>query len=223
VLARRDPASTRSMAEFVLMQVLLHHRRVGVSLLDRPARRWEPVTRGPLAGCRIAVLGFGPMAQASAELLADFGCALSAWSRSPRAHKKIALRAGWDSFDAMFLEAEILVNLLPSTPETRGVIDARRLALLPRGAGFINVGRGDAVDQGALLSALDRGALALASLDVLPLEPPPTEDPVWTHPRVILTPHLASLPLPGDFARWVVRELGLGAGARHAAVPCPSS
>jgi glyoxylate/hydroxypyruvate reductase len=107
----------------------------------------------------------------------------------------------------MFKQAELLVNLLPSTEETRGLIDDRRLNLLPRGAGFINVGRGDVVDQATLLRRLDSGHLSVASLDVLPSEPPQPDDPIWTHPRVILTPHIASLPVPVLFAKWAAETV----------------
>ena len=191
------------MAEFVLMQVLMHHRRIGQSLVDRAARRWAPEPRGPLAGCKISMLGFGPMAQATAELLLQFGCEVTAWSRSPRPGATIAVRAGWNTLDSMFEQADILVNLLPSTDETRGLIDARRLGLLPRGAAFINVGRGDVIDQAELLRFLDSGHLSFAYLDVLAAEPPAADDPIWTHPRVILTPHVASSPIPALFAEWV--------------------
>jgi glyoxylate/hydroxypyruvate reductase len=207
VLARRDPASTRAMAEFVLMQALIHHRRIGESVLQRRARRWESEPRGPLAACRIAILGFGPMAQASAELLDHFGCDVTAWSRTPKPNAIVNVRSGWDELDAMFRQRDLLINLLPSTQETRGLIDERRLRLLPRGAGFINVGRGDVVDQSVLLRLLDCGHLSLASLDVLRSEPPDADDPIWTHPRVILTPHVASLPIPTLFAAWVATKV----------------
>src|SRR5580704_8755112 len=82
VLPRQEPTSTRTMAEFVLMQVLMHHRRIGESLVDRAARRWAPEPRGPVAGLQISMLGFGPMAQTTAELLLQFGCAVTAWSRT---------------------------------------------------------------------------------------------------------------------------------------------
>ena len=207
VFPRRDPAGHRTMAEFVLMQVLLHHRGLGPALFaDRIERHWAPLTRGPLSGARVAILGFGPMAQASAELLAGF-CHVTAWSRSPRTHPVITVRSGWEQFDGMFADADILVSLLPSTNETRRLIDARRLGLLPRGAGLINVGRGDAVDHDALFDLLDAGHLALASLDVLPVEPPSALDRVWTHPRVILTPHIASVTDPVSFARWMAADL----------------
>ncbi len=211
VLVRREPEGTRTMAEFVLMQVLMHHRGVGARLLDRRDRDWNPPVKGPVAGLRVALLGFGPMARATADLLASFGCAVTAWSREPKTHAGIETRAGWAALNGVLAGADILVNLLPSTPDTRGLLDARRLALLPRGAGFINVGRGDAVDTEALLDALDAGALSLASLDVFPVEPPAPDDPVWTHERVIVTPHLASRPGFASFARWVAAELDLNA------------
>jgi glyoxylate/hydroxypyruvate reductase len=209
VIPRQEPASTRAMAEFVLMQVLLHHRRVGDSVVHRSARRWESEPRGPVAGCCISLLGFGPMAQATAELLVQFGCQVTAWSRTPKSSETVNVLSGFGALDAMFQQRDLLINLLPSTDETRGLIDERRLRLLPRGAGFINVGRGDAVEQSALLRLLDSGHLSLASLDVLRSEPPAADDPVWTHPRVILTPHVASSPIPAGFAAWVATKISL--------------
>jgi glyoxylate/hydroxypyruvate reductase len=209
VLPRQEPASTRTMAEFVLMQVLLHHRRVADSLIHRRARRWVPDPRGPVADCRISILGFGPMGQAAAELLLQFGCKVTAWSRTPKPGAIVNVQSGWTELDSMFRQPDLLINMLPSTEETRGVVDERRLRLLPRGAGFINVGRGDAVEQSALLRLLDAGHLSLASLDVLGSEPPAADDPVWTHPRVILTPHVASSPVPDEFAAWVATKIPL--------------
>jgi glyoxylate/hydroxypyruvate reductase A len=207
VLPRQEPESTRVMAEFVLMQALMHHRRIGDSLIDQRAKLWRPEPRGPVAENRISILGFGPMGQATAELLVQFGCKVAAWSRTPKRHASVDVRSGWSALDALFERADLLINLLPSTEETRGLIDARRLGLLPRGAGFIIVGRGAAVDQAALLRLLDAGHLSLASLDVLRAEPPNADDAVWTHPRVILTPHVASSPLPASFAAWVATKV----------------
>jgi glyoxylate/hydroxypyruvate reductase A len=207
VLVRGEPAAARMMAEFVLMQVLMHRRRMADAMLDQQARRWAPRLTGPLAGCKISLLGFGPMAQATAELLSQFGCEVIAWSRTPKASATVPLRSGWSALDAMFQDAELLINLLPSAGETQGLIDERRLRMLPRGAGFINVGRGDVLDQAALLRLLDSGHVSLASLDVLAVEPPAPDDPVWTHPRVILTPHVASSPIPALFAEWVATQI----------------
>jgi glyoxylate/hydroxypyruvate reductase A len=147
------------------------------------------------------------MAEATAELLLQFGCKVTASSRTPRSLAAVAVRSGWSELESMFEKADLLINLLPSTDETRGLIDERRHSMLPRGAGFINVGRGNAIDQATLLRFLDSGHLSLASLDVLPAEPPPADDPIWTHPRVILTPHVASSPIPASFAEWVATKV----------------
>jgi glyoxylate/hydroxypyruvate reductase A len=206
VVPRRDPVSIRAMAEFVLMQTLIHHRRIGDAIADRSAKLWRPELRGPLGGLPVSVLGQGPMGRASAELLAQFGCKVVGWSRSPRPNATVPVRSGWSELDSIFSIAQILINMLPSTPETRGLIDDRRLRLLPSGAGLINVGRADALDQAALIRHLDSGALALASLDVTAVEPPNPSDPVWRHPRILLTPHIASLPDPAAFAEWAAAE-----------------
>jgi glyoxylate/hydroxypyruvate reductase len=206
VVPRRDPASIRAMAEFVLMQALIHHRRIGDAIVDRNAKLWRPELRGPLAGLAVSVLGHGPMGRASAELLAQFGCKVVGWSRTPRPNGIIPVQSGWSELDSMFSMAQILINMLPSTSETRGLINDRRLRLLPRGAGLINVGRADAIDQPALIRRLDSGALSLASLDVTSVEPPEPHDPVWRHPRILLTPHIASLPDPTSFAEWAAAE-----------------
>jgi glyoxylate/hydroxypyruvate reductase A len=206
VVPRRDPTSIQAMAEFVLMQTLIHHRRIGDAIADRSARLWRPEFRGPLAGLPVSVLGHGPMGRASAELLAQFGCTVVGWSRNPRPNSVVPVRSGWSELDSVFTIAQLLINMLPSTAETRGLIDDRRLRLLPRGAGLINVGRADALDQLALIRRLDSGALALASLDVTAVEPPPPDDPVWRHPRILLTPHVASLPDPTSFAEWAAAE-----------------
>jgi len=207
VAPRRDPASIRAMAEFVLMQVLMHHRRIGDAIADRREKLWRPEIRGPLAGAAVSLLGYGPMGQASAKLLAQFGCAITAWSRRSRPDAAVPMRAGWAELDDMFRGAEVLVNLLPSTSETRGLIDERRLSLMPRSAGLINVGRADILDQPALLRRLDSGDLSFASLDVAIQEPPQPDDPVWTHPRILLTPHVASQPDPTAYAEWAAALL----------------
>ncbi len=210
VLPRREPASTRTMAEFVLMQVLLHHRRIADSVIRGPTRRWAPEPRGPVASRHISILGFGPMGQAAAELLHEFGCKVAGVVPNPQVKRDRRCPIGLEQTGhSTFLEPDLLINILPSTEETRGLIDERRLRLLPRGAGFINVGRGDAVEQSALLRLLDAGHLSLASLDVLPVEPPAVDDPIWTHPRVILNPHVASSPVPAEFAAWVATQISL--------------
>lgn len=207
---RQDPASTRVMAEYVLAQVLIHHRELPRHWAGRAGRTWDQRAVGPLAERRAGVIGFGPMGRATAEMLAGHGMAVTAWSRTPRDHPTVPVETGEVGLDRLLAGAEFLVMLLPSSAETRGFLSAGRIARLPEGAVVINVGRGDTVDLDALLAALDTGLLSGASLDVLPVEPPPADHPVWDHPRVLLTPHVASLPRPAAMAEWLATILGRG-------------
>jgi glyoxylate/hydroxypyruvate reductase A len=150
------------------------------------------------------------MGQAAAAMLAGHGMRVTAWSRTPHAHATVPVLTGTDGLDRVLGEAEILVVLLPSAAGTRAFLSTARIARLPPGAVVINCGRGDTVDLDALLAALDAGHLSGASLDVLPVEPPPADHRVWDHPRVLLTPHVASLPRPAEMAAWVAAILGAG-------------
>jgi glyoxylate/hydroxypyruvate reductase A len=209
---RQDPASTRVMAEFVLAQVLIHHRELPRHWAGRAARVWDQRAVGPLSGRAAGVIGFGPMGRATAETLAGHGVAVTAWSRTPRDHPAVAVVTGEAGLDRLLAGAEFLVMLLPSSADTGGFLSAGRIARLPAGAVVINCGRGDTVDLDALLAALDAGHLSGASLDVLPMEPPPPAHPVWDHPRVLLTPHVASLPRPAEMAAWLSTLLAGGTG-----------
>jgi glyoxylate/hydroxypyruvate reductase A len=150
------------------------------------------------------------MGRAVAEMLAGHGMPVTAWSRTPRDHPTVPVLAGEDGLDRLLGGADVLVMLLPSSAGTRGFLSAARIARLPPGAVVVNCGRGDTVDLDALLAALDAGRLSGASLDVLPVEPPPADHPVWDHPRVLLTPHVASLPRPAEMADWLRTILGHG-------------
>lgn len=205
IIRRDDPVAIRIMAEYVLAQVLAHHRSLGVYAEAQRARHWKGHLVGPLAERRVTVLGFGPMGAASATLLAQLDAPVTAWTRRPReiAPEGVRLLFGPDGLLAAVAQADTLVVLLPSTPDTRGLVSGDLIERLPQGATLISCGRGDVVDTAAVLAALDSGRVGWATLDVLPQEPPTETDPLWSHPRVTLTPHVASLPRPADLARWV--------------------
>lgn len=139
----------------------------------------------------VGVLGLGAMAQRAAAMLRGIGFRIAGWSRTPKSIEGIACHSGPEGLDAVLAESDILVSLLPETAQTRGLIDARRLRQLPKGASVINAGRGSAIVLDDLISALDAGHLGYAMLDVFETEPLPAEHPAWRHPRIIVTSHIA--------------------------------
>jgi glyoxylate/hydroxypyruvate reductase A len=207
VLRRQDPATAVAMSEYVLAVVLAQHRDLPRYALDQAAGRWAPCPARMAAERRVTVLGLGPLGIAAGALLAMVGFRVAGWSRSRKSDAAFPTFAGWEALPEALSRADTLVNLLPSTPGTRGLIDGTRLDLLPAGATLVHAGRGDTVVLGELLARLDAGRIGHATLDVLPEEPPPAASPLWHHPRVTLTPHIAALPLPEPFLRWVAATL----------------
>lgn len=186
-----DHGLTQGMVEWVTGHVLRHHLGMDAQIRGQDGR-WEPVVP-PLAQDRpVTVLGLGVLGRACAEALAGLGFPVTGWARSPRQLPGITCLHGPDGLAQALGRAQILVLLLPDTPATRDILDARTIALLPRGAVVINPGRGTLIDEAALLAALDAGHLAHATLDVFRTEPLPPEHPFWAHPRVTVTPHIAS-------------------------------
>ena len=181
------------MADFVSMSALALIRDLPRILDAQRQHRWAPLLTGRLASeTRVGILGLGQLGTFTAKRLAAIGFQVTGWSRSAKTLDGIACLAGDAGLDTLLAQSQILVNLLPDTPETRGIIGADTLARLPRGAGLVNVGRGSHLDRAALLAALDSGHIDAAVLDVFDSEPLPPEDPLWDHPAVIVTPHIAS-------------------------------
>ena len=141
----------------------------------------------------IGVLGLGVLGGAVARALADFGFSVSGWSRSPRSVPGVRCEYGPEGLDAVLANSQVLLLLLPLTPETAGLMGAENLAKLPRGAVLLNLSRGALVDDDALLQALDCGRIGEAWLDVFQHEPLPPEHPYWSHAGVHITPHIAAL------------------------------
>ncbi|PRX33821.1 glyoxylate/hydroxypyruvate reductase A [Meinhardsimonia xiamenensis] len=201
-----DPGLVEGMVEYVVGHVLRHHLGMDAHIVN-PEHRWEP-TPPPLArDRRVAVLGLGALGGAAAEALARLNFAVSGWSRSPRDMPGVICHHGEAGLRAVLAQAEIVVLLLPLTPHTDGLMNAERLGWLPRGAVLINPGRGALIDDEALLAALDSGHLAHATLDVFRTEPLPAGHPFWTHPRVTVTPHIASETRPSSAARMIAENI----------------
>ncbi len=186
-----DHGLTQGMVEWVTGHVLRHHLGMDAHIhgQDGVWRKGNP----PLARDRpVTILGLGVLGAACAETLVALGFDVTGWSRSPKDIPGVRCLSGEGGLRKALGTAQILVLLLPKTPETENLMNAQRLALLPKGAFIINPGRGPLIDDQALLEALDSGHIAHATLDVFRVEPLPPEHPYWAHPSVTVTPHVAS-------------------------------
>jgi len=180
------------MAEYVLFGVLALHRDILAYQEDQRSGRWQPRPIVHASQRRVGVMGVGNLGRAALDRLQPLGFQLSGWNRSLKEVPGGHCYVGPGELEAFLGQCDILVNMLPLTPETDGILNAAKLDCLPHGAGLINVGRGAHLIETALLSALDEGRLGGAVLDVLVQEPPTQDNSLWKHPRVILTPHIAS-------------------------------
>ena len=191
-----DPNLIASMAEYVVMSVLALHRDLVAYIDLQRAGKWQEMRVVPAPRRRVGIMGLGSLGMASIERLRPFGFPLSGWSRTQKQIDGVACHAGAEGLATFLAAADILVCLLPLTRETRGILDARTFAALPAGAGIVNVGRGGHLVDDDLVAALDSGHLRGAIVDVVSTEPPPAGHPFWTHPKIILTPHVASMTQP---------------------------
>jgi glyoxylate/hydroxypyruvate reductase A len=202
-----DPAMNEAMAETVLWAVLSLHRAHFAYARQQRAHEWRQLPQRRADEVNVAVLGLGQMGRCCALRLAANGYRVSGWSARPAAIAGMPTHAGDAALEGVLRSAEIVVNLLPLTPATRGLFDARRLAMLPRGAALINVARGAHVVDADLLAALDAGQLSHAVLDVFAAEPLPPAHPFWSHPGVTVLPHVAALTDARSAARIAARNV----------------
>jgi glyoxylate/hydroxypyruvate reductase len=195
------------MTSYVLFSVIRYAR--DIPIFERAQRRseWRYVHPRALSDIRVGVLGLGELGGPAAQALAALGFDVRGWSRNQKSLPGVTCKAGLDTLDAFLANTEILVVMLPLTPETRGLLDARRLSLLPAGAKLINASRGAVVDEAALLAALQSGQVAEATLDVFTVEPLPPEHAFWRMDNVLITPHLASITVPEAAAREVAESI----------------
>jgi glyoxylate/hydroxypyruvate reductase A len=185
------PELDHDMATYVAHWAIHCHRGFHRYRANQAERYWKRNAVPDIGERRVGILGMGRLGLAAAVMLRDLGFAVAGWSRTPKQADGIVSHAGPDALADFLRGTDILVLLAPNTPETRRIINAETLALLPRGACLINPGRGTLIDEPALLAALDSGHIDLAVLDVFPVEPLPQESPFWAHPKVIVTPHAA--------------------------------
>ncbi|MEI6158731.1 MAG: glyoxylate/hydroxypyruvate reductase A [Roseococcus sp.] len=203
----KDERLTTGMTEWVLLNVLRFHRQDLEYRAQQAARIWDELPAPDTAKRRIGMLGLGQLGNASAQALLGLGFPVMGWTRSPREVSGVTGFSGPDGLEAMIRQTDILVCLLPLTPETRGVINATSLGWLPRGAFVINAARGGHVVAEDLLAALDSGHVAAAARDVFEPEPLPSDHRFWTHPNVLVWPHASAITIPSSAAPQVVENL----------------
>ncbi len=187
-----DPGLTEGMVEYVAGHVLRHHLGLDAILAQQDGI-WRAGSVPPLAReRRVGMLGLGALGAACARALVGLGFTVSGWSRRQAEVPGVACHTGADGLLEVLSTSDIVVTLLPATPETTDLLDAARIAAMKPGAILINPGRGTLIDDTALLAALDTGHLAHATLDVFRTEPLPPGHPFWNHPQVTVTPHIAA-------------------------------
>jgi glyoxylate/hydroxypyruvate reductase A len=209
-----DPDLTARMSEYVVLHCLMHLRQAR-RYLDQQARRaWEDDRDQPAArDVRVGMMGMGVLGQDAAEKLAMLGFDVAGWSRTARDTAAIPLFHGEVGLTDFLARTDILVVLLPLTEATRGILNLSLFEKLAQGGRLggpvlINAGRGGLQREADILTALERGVLKAASLDVFEAEPLPETSPLWTHPAVIVTPHNAAMSHPDAIARSIAGQIG---------------
>ena len=197
----------RMMQEYVVLGVLSLHRDMVAYREQQKRQAWLGLAAPQATERRVGFLGLGMLAQAAIERLLPFRFPLAAWSRSRKEIDGVTCFHGADQLAGFLARTDILVCLLPLTEETRGILDAELFSRLPAGARLLHVGRGPQLDQAALLQALDSGHLDAAMLDVTDPEPLPDDHPLWRHPKVAITPHIASITQADSAAQSVVDNI----------------
>ncbi|MDM0034266.1 glyoxylate/hydroxypyruvate reductase A [Variovorax sp. J22P271] len=202
-----DPQMARMMAGYVLFAVLRHARDIPHFEQAQRAGRWTYRHPRSPEDITVAVLGLGQLGAQAAHEIQRQGFRTLGWSRSLAQIDGVACSAGLETLDAVIGQADIVVLMLPLTPQTRQLFDRARLEKLRPGTAFINVARGALVDQAAMTELLQSGRIGAATLDVFEREPLPADDALWRMPNVLITPHLASVAIPSSSARQIAANI----------------
>lgn len=223
-----DPDLTTRMSEYIVLHCLMILRQQRRYDAQQPQKSWDDDRNQPAArSVRVGIMGLGELGQDAARKLKVMGFDVAGWSRLPKTIEGLATFAGAEGMTAFLARTDILVSLLPLTPETRGTINATLLAGLAQdgrlgGPFLINAGRGGLQVEADILTALDAGTLKAATLDVFETEPLPAESRLWTHPAVTVTPHNAAMSEPEAIATLIsaqIRRLEAGEPLEHVVDP----
>jgi len=200
-----DPTLSREMAQYVLMQVLIQHRHQRLFDAAQKSRSWrQMVLPRRTEDTRVGLLGLGEIGSFTALRLVELGFAVSGWSRTRKALAGVKSFAGDGELNAFLGQGDIVICMLALTRKTQGILNAKTFAAMPAGAFVINVARGGHLIEGDLIAALDSGHLCGAVLDVFDSEPLPQASPLWSHPKITVTPHIAAISQPAIAAQFVL-------------------
>jgi glyoxylate/hydroxypyruvate reductase len=195
-----------------VLHVLMHHRQEVYLRASQREKRWAPKFQWPASAISVGIMGLGTLGANAAEVLRHLGFRVSGWSRNPKQIEGIACFHGEAQLEPFLQASDILVCLLPLTPDTRHILNRGLFARLKRNSPMgapvlINAGRGGLQNEADILACLDDGTLGAASLDVFAMEPLPAGSPFWTHPKVVLTPHNAADTDPDEISKYVARQI----------------
>jgi glyoxylate/hydroxypyruvate reductase A len=213
-----DPDGDEMMNEAALLHVLRHHRNLPAYALAQQRCEWISLPRLRADQRKVGVLGLGAIGLAAARALARHGFKVAGWVRMPRNVDGIEVFAGRERLADFLARSDIVVNFLPLTEQTTGILDAQAFAQMPKGGAIVNLGRGAHVNEADLMAALDSGQLAGATLDVFPVEPLPKESPLWRHPKITIIPHASRRIEPRDLVPRIIdamRRLKSGAPQQY--------
>ncbi|WOH82710.1 glyoxylate/hydroxypyruvate reductase A [Bradyrhizobium sp. BEA-2-5] len=206
------PDLTNRMTEYVVLHVLMHHRQELYLRESQRVKRWAPDYQWAASAITVGVMGLGTLGAASAQALRALGFRVVGWSRSEKRIDGIACYHSADGLDAFLRATDILVCLLPLTPDTNGILNRDVFTKLNRNSPLgapvlINAGRGGLQNEADILACLDDGTLGAASLDVFETEPLPEASPFWSHPKVVLTPHNAADTDADEISKYVAQQI----------------
>jgi glyoxylate/hydroxypyruvate reductase A len=202
-----DENQTAGMTQYVLASVLRYHRQLDVYARLQAERVWRELPHVDACDRRVGILGMGVLGTDAAIALNRLGFDVAGWSRTPKGVPGVASHHGAAGLPALLARTDILVCLLPLTPATEGILCRELFEQLPRGAWLVNAGRGRHLVEEDLLAALDEGLIAGATLDVCRDEPLPPHHRLWSHPKITLTPHIATSATPRTAAAQIAENV----------------
>jgi len=207
-----EPDLTMRMSEYVVLHVLMHHRQQRRIDENQKRKVWDSFETHGASDLAVGIMGLGVLGRDAAEKLNQLGFKVAGWSRTRKHIPGVHCYAGATEFDSFLRRTDVLVSLLPNTPETTGIVNRGLIRKLSRkgpfGAPiFINAARGKQQVEADLVAALDAGELHAATLDVFVTEPLPADSPLWTHPKITVTPHCAADSDPQTISAYVLRQI----------------